>query len=301
MTDEAHHKQLSEELESVLRREEMYLHQRSRVRWLNFGDRNSAFFHATITQRRQRNQLLQLKAEDVCLLSSESDINSHLNCFSFFGTSRWGKSVICSIIWVAWTIWKGRNDHLFNHCLVDPAGVIRKPKNDEAEFLATCTVTTAPVLAGTGRWKFNCDAAFDLRQGTGAVAVLLRDHLGILVDGMACKIRVRSVAQGELLAVRHACLMADASNLAVVDVESDCKSVIYLCVSEGVPPWELLAMISDVRYLATNRQLNFVWCPRKGNRAAHWVASACLYNSLPNDWVTQPPMGLVRCLSSISM
>ncbi|KAL7264102.1 hypothetical protein ACSBR1_002121 [Camellia fascicularis] len=89
--------------------------------------------------------------------------------------------------------------------------------------------------------------AFDLKQGTGAVAVLLWDHLGLLVDGMACKIRVRSVAQGELLAVRQACLMAVALNRAAVDIESDCKSVIQLCVSEGVPPWELLALLSDVR------------------------------------------------------
>lgn len=237
------------------------------------------------------------------------------NCFTSLGTSSWGKSVICSMIWVAWTIWKGRNDHLFNRCLVDPAGVIRKAKHNEAEFLATCTVTTTPVLAVTGvnntgsawvppprgKWKFNCDAAFDLRQGTGAVAVLLRDHLGILVDGMVCKVRVRSVAQGELLAVRHACLMAGALNLAAVDIESDCKSVIHLCVSEGVPPWELLALLNDVRSMATSRQLNFLWCPRMGNRAAHWVASAYLHNSLPTDWVAQPPMGLVRCLSSNSM
>ncbi|XP_028082975.1 uncharacterized protein LOC114284266 [Camellia sinensis] len=73
---------LAHELELVLQREEMYLHQRSRVHWLNFGDRNSAFFHATIKQRHQRNQILQLKCEDGTLLSSESDINSHL--FTYF-------------------------------------------------------------------------------------------------------------------------------------------------------------------------------------------------------------------------
>ncbi|CAL5366655.1 unnamed protein product [Camellia sinensis] len=125
--------------------------------------------------------------------------------------------------------------------------------------------------------------------------------MGILVDGMVCKVRVRSVAQGELLAVRHACLMAGALNLAAVDIESDCKSVIHLCVSEGVPPWELLALLSNVRSMATSRQLNFLWCPRMGNRAAHWVASAYLHNCLPTDWVAQPPKGLVRCLSSNSM
>ncbi|KAL7161948.1 hypothetical protein ACSBR2_042429 [Camellia fascicularis] len=66
------------------------------------------------------------------------------------------------------------------------------------------------------------------------------------------------------------------------EIESDCKSVIHLCVSEGVPPWELLAMICDVRSLASSKQLVFRWCPRKANKAAHWVAAACFRNSLPN-------------------
>ncbi|GMP33734.1 hypothetical protein CsSME_00006924 [Camellia sinensis var. sinensis] len=95
--------------------------------------------------------------------------------------------------------------------------------------------------------------------------------------------------------------MVGALNLAAVDIESDCKSVIQLCVSEGVPLRELLALLSDVRSMATSRQLNFLWCPRIGNRAAHWVAFAFFHNSLPDDWVAQPPMGLVRCLSSNSM
>lgn len=33
----------------VLLCEEMYRHQRSRINWLNCGDKNTSFFHATIT------------------------------------------------------------------------------------------------------------------------------------------------------------------------------------------------------------------------------------------------------------
>lgn len=39
---------IQSQLEELLAREEMYLHQRSRVRWLNYGDKNSSFFHATL-------------------------------------------------------------------------------------------------------------------------------------------------------------------------------------------------------------------------------------------------------------
>ncbi|KAI7995021.1 hypothetical protein LOK49_LG11G00195 [Camellia lanceoleosa] len=108
-----------------------------------------------------------------------------------------------------------------------------------------------------GSWKLNCDAAVDLKQSGNLYSSSSSDHNGQLVDGMARQTCLRSVAQCELLAIRHACLMADALNLNTVEIESDCKSVIQLCVSEGVPPWELLALICDVRSLASRRSLVF--------------------------------------------
>lgn len=48
-------KEYTREIETLLLREEMRLHQRSRINWLSYGDKNSAFFHACINQRRQRN------------------------------------------------------------------------------------------------------------------------------------------------------------------------------------------------------------------------------------------------------
>lgn len=69
---------LKEELEVTMLREEMYLHQRSRVNWISYGDKNTAFFHSTLTQRRQRNQITKIKGEDGVWVSKEDDINSHL-------------------------------------------------------------------------------------------------------------------------------------------------------------------------------------------------------------------------------
>ncbi|KAF7128180.1 hypothetical protein RHSIM_Rhsim11G0009900 [Rhododendron simsii] len=62
-------------METIMAREEMYLHQRSRVNWLNYGNRNSKFFHTTLIQRRQRNQILRLKAHDGVWKESDGDIN----------------------------------------------------------------------------------------------------------------------------------------------------------------------------------------------------------------------------------
>lgn len=70
--------ELQEELEDVLDRKEMYLHQRSRVNWLRYGDKNLGFFHATVIQRRQRNQLVKLKLELGIWFESDEEINAHL-------------------------------------------------------------------------------------------------------------------------------------------------------------------------------------------------------------------------------
>ncbi|KAG5544350.1 hypothetical protein RHGRI_016936 [Rhododendron griersonianum] len=58
-------REIVKEMEVLLLREEMAFHQRARVNWLSYGDKNSAFFHACMNQRRQRNQLLMLKAAGV--------------------------------------------------------------------------------------------------------------------------------------------------------------------------------------------------------------------------------------------
>lgn len=43
------------------RQEELYWRQRSRLKWLNDGDRNTKFFHATTLQRRDRNRITKIK------------------------------------------------------------------------------------------------------------------------------------------------------------------------------------------------------------------------------------------------
>ncbi|KAG5527030.1 hypothetical protein RHGRI_028084 [Rhododendron griersonianum] len=51
-------------LEDLWQKEAMYWHQRSRIKWLQMGDRNSRFFHLSTIHRRQRNQILKLKDKE---------------------------------------------------------------------------------------------------------------------------------------------------------------------------------------------------------------------------------------------
>lgn len=66
---------IQKEIAEALKREEMYLYQKFRVKWLQYEDYNSAFFHASVSQRRQHNQLIKLLDEEGRWLISDEDIN----------------------------------------------------------------------------------------------------------------------------------------------------------------------------------------------------------------------------------
>lgn len=52
---------LNGKLEDLWQKDTMFWQQRSRIKWLQLGDRNSRFFHLTSIQRRQRNQIVRLR------------------------------------------------------------------------------------------------------------------------------------------------------------------------------------------------------------------------------------------------
>ncbi|KAK4260674.1 hypothetical protein QN277_003758 [Acacia crassicarpa] len=63
--------ELTRQLEEVWSQEEIYWRQRSRIGWLNSGDKNTRFFHSSVIQKRQRNKILRLKDDrDVWLVES---------------------------------------------------------------------------------------------------------------------------------------------------------------------------------------------------------------------------------------
>ncbi|XVF38931.1 hypothetical protein REPUB_Repub20aG0145100 [Reevesia pubescens] len=57
-------KELLDELNQVLFQEELMWYQKSRSQWVQFGDRNTKFFHTTTVVRRRRNRIAALKKDD---------------------------------------------------------------------------------------------------------------------------------------------------------------------------------------------------------------------------------------------
>ncbi|KAI9113241.1 hypothetical protein K1719_015766 [Acacia pycnantha] len=72
---------LTRQLEEAWGQEEVYWWQRSRIMWLNSGDKNTRFFHSSVVQRRQRNKILRLKDDRGVWLEERVEINAAFNSF----------------------------------------------------------------------------------------------------------------------------------------------------------------------------------------------------------------------------
>ncbi|KAL7222781.1 hypothetical protein ACSBR1_024474 [Camellia fascicularis] len=101
----------------------------------------------------------------------------------------------------------------------------------------------------------------------------MRNSRGRLLDDLVSSFLASSALQAEAHAIRLARSLAQAHNASMVEIETDNQSLIKLCLSEDVPPWECMAMVHDIRSLSKPRQWNFGWT-RRANRAAHWVANS---------------------------
>ncbi|XP_028790032.1 uncharacterized protein LOC114746021 [Neltuma alba] len=73
--------ELIKKIEEAWEREEVYWWQRSRIQWLNAGDRNTRFFHSCTIQRRVRNKIVRLKGNGGRWLENEEEINNSFISF----------------------------------------------------------------------------------------------------------------------------------------------------------------------------------------------------------------------------
>ncbi|KAJ1387656.1 Ribonuclease H superfamily [Sesbania bispinosa] len=147
---------------------------------------------------------------------------------------------------ILWAIWKQRNNCAFTDIHPQPTTTLIQAANYAAEYIqATETLPQQPILSSLrssfGRhWKSpplhtlkcNTDAAWCATRKSGAAAVVVRDHLGSLLFGLARKIPASSPLVAEAIALRDATLMAYNLNWSRVVLESDCLPLIEACRGE---------------------------------------------------------------------
>jgi hypothetical protein len=70
--------QMTQEWEGICQQEEILWRQKSRIRWLNEGERNFFFFHRTTIARRAHNKILKMKDQDGIERESHKEIENTL-------------------------------------------------------------------------------------------------------------------------------------------------------------------------------------------------------------------------------
>ncbi|XP_015941361.1 uncharacterized protein LOC107466866 [Arachis duranensis] len=72
--DQRRERELKNQISELWKQEEKYWGQRSRLKWLKWGDKNTSFFHATTIQRRIRNRIDKVKDETGQWIQGEASI-----------------------------------------------------------------------------------------------------------------------------------------------------------------------------------------------------------------------------------
>ncbi|CAL5419199.1 unnamed protein product [Camellia sinensis] len=196
------------------------------------------------------------------------------------------------------------------HIPVNPVETIDRATNALTEYVqflrSVLPEQTGSSLPQTrpNRWqppppgflKANYDAAFCKQSTSASLAVVFRDSTGKIIDGHTIHTHTTSAFQAEAQAIRLACIMAKLQNWRNVVVENDNLLAIKLCVSENVPPWDSLAVFSDIRCISQVWPLFFCWTRRTSNQVAH----ASALSQLPVNWVAIPPQEL-SCLAHLDV
>lgn len=74
-------KQLEQELQDVLDKEELIWFQKARTVWMNDGDRNTSYYHTKTAIQRRKNRVSMLKDNDNRWIEDEQEVGTMVNHF----------------------------------------------------------------------------------------------------------------------------------------------------------------------------------------------------------------------------
>ncbi|KAI5318770.1 hypothetical protein L3X38_038478 [Prunus dulcis] len=134
---------------------------------------------------------------------------------------------------------------------------------------------------------------------SGLEMAYVRGFHNNLLDGITHCFQSLSAVQAECHAIRSGLEMAYVRGFTNVIVETDFK-VCFAAVQEdiSVSKWTLYPILYDIRMLKVSfSSLRWAWTTRDANHAADWVASQARRGLCAEAWVIRPPTALVYILS----
>ncbi|XVF36257.1 hypothetical protein REPUB_Repub19eG0042400 [Reevesia pubescens] len=226
--------------------------------------------------------------------------NEAVETIPVFGSFSAKELIAC----LCWQLWKARNTFVFDSVPGRPLQVWNSALKDYSDLKAVIqphhgrvngpdnVLWTPPLANGI---KINCDASFDANSKRVGIAAVARDCTGRIIDAL---IRTTSVLVAEALAIRlgSTLLIRNGWNNAILEADDELL-IKRLVFDPGGCPWEISAIIEDVKLLTANvYNLSFSHVRRSGNCIADWVAKMSRQGRCPPDWMIIHPAELLSLL-----
>ena len=220
--------------------------------------------------------------------------------------------ILTRVALLFWSIWKSRNDLIFNNVSPHPMGTLLRAKRSWAEwklrnshFLnpllsqsqSYCPKYCHPSITPSIRWqlpaggavKLNCDGA---KSSRGASAgFVLRNWTGSFIMAGTRYLAHAPILVAEVTAIRDGLKAALEAGYRHIEVEGDNQVVISAIQGRISPPWQIASLIEDIKNLSQDcSDIYFKHIYREGNMAADWVAKyGCTLQSFSITFFHTPP------------
>ncbi|KAL4372628.1 hypothetical protein AHAS_Ahas05G0000800 [Arachis hypogaea] len=139
-----------------------------------------------------------------------------------------------------WTIWKARNNYVYNNIEPNPESTINHARIIEKEYNSLIKENISKVREDNkGRslpviwrpppqswFKVNSDAAFSIGTKSGATASVIRDHTEKLLGGSTTVIQANSILSAEAQALREAVILVKNLNIQRAIIETDSLQIV---------------------------------------------------------------------------
>ena len=143
--------------------------------------------------------------------------------------------------------------------------------------------------------KLNVDGSYFADTNTGSVGAILRDFEGSFIAASCLLLpHIRSAGMDEATTMREGLALANNLGYSNIIAESDLLETIEACTGETRWWNESSAIFSDcIDAVSAIGRVDFKFCPREANQAAHEIARFSFVNNLSCNWVDEPPSFLL--------
>ena len=217
-------------------------------------------------------------------------------------------STVATVISGAWALWTGRNARRYGRKVWEPGAAARFISSLMEDLISLKQPATPKAQVLKAKWerpepnwfKVNTDASFDQSSCTSSVGIVIRDHSGRVIGGVARWFDdVPDALTAEALAAKEGLELAAELGLNKILLEVDCQALSNFL--QGPQPFtsSIGGLCFDILELGKSfPSFSNRWIRRDANSVAHACASLVSAAERAFFWIDCIPNWLVMLAAS---